>query len=172
MAENILDVRNLKTYYRTRLKENVCAVDGVSLQLKEGRVLGIAGESGYGKSTLALSLMGFYFPPLHYDSGELVLSGTDIMKIPYETLRKTYLGTEIAYIPQADERLKPDAQDLPLRGGHPDRAQAGAFERANAQYGGREVQVPEPSGARPERLPFGALGRHEAADGHRAFDAS
>lgn len=101
MAGNILDVRNLKTYYRTRLKENVCAVDGVSLQLKEGRVLGIAGESGCGKSTLALSLMGFYFPPLHYDSGELVLDGTDIMKVPYETLRKSYLGTEIAYIPQA-----------------------------------------------------------------------
>ncbi len=101
MAENILDVRNLRTYYRTRLKENVCAVDGVSLQLKEGRVLGIAGESGCGKSTLALSLMGFYFPPLNYDAGELVLDGTDIMQIPYETLRKNYLGTEIAYIPQA-----------------------------------------------------------------------
>jgi len=101
MAENILDVRNLKTFYRTRLKESVHAVDGVSLQLKEGRVLGIAGESGCGKSTLALSLMGFYFPPLHFGSGELVLDGVDLMKIPYETLRKNYLGTEIAYIPQA-----------------------------------------------------------------------
>ena len=101
MAENILDVRGLKTYYRTRLKENVCAVDGVSLQLKEGRVLGIAGESGCGKSTLALSLMGFYFPPLHFGEGELILDGTDIMKIPYDQLRKSYLGTEIAYIPQA-----------------------------------------------------------------------
>ena len=101
MAENILDVRNLKTYYRTRLKENVCAVDNVSLTLKEGRVLGIAGESGCGKSTLALSLMGFYFPPLNFAEGQLILDGTDIMKIPYEQLRKHYLGTEIAYIPQA-----------------------------------------------------------------------
>lgn len=101
MAENILDVRGLKTYYRTRLKESVCAVDGVSLQLQEGRVLGIAGESGCGKSTLALSLMGFYFPPLNYSEGELILDGTDLMKIPYEELRKKYLGTEIAYIPQS-----------------------------------------------------------------------
>ena len=101
MAENILDVRGLKTFYRTRLKESVFAVDGVDLQLKEGRVLGIAGESGCGKSTLALSLMGFYFPPLHYSEGELILDGTDLMKVPYETLRKNYLGTEIAYIPQA-----------------------------------------------------------------------
>ncbi|MDO4739777.1 MAG: ATP-binding cassette domain-containing protein, partial [Eubacteriales bacterium] len=101
MAENILDVRALKTFYRTRLKEKVFAVDGVDLQLKEGRVLGIAGESGCGKSTLALSLMGFYFPPLNYSAGELILNGTDLMKVPYETLRKNYLGTEIAYIPQA-----------------------------------------------------------------------
>ena len=101
MAEHILDVRGLKTFYRTRLKENVYAVDGVSLQLKEGRVLGIAGESGCGKSTLALSLMGFYFPPLNYSEGQLILNGTDLMTIPYETLRKNFLGTEIAYIPQA-----------------------------------------------------------------------
>ena len=101
MANTILDVRELKTFYRTRLKENVCAVDGVSLQLKEGRVLGIAGESGCGKSTLALSLMGFYFPPLNFGSGQLILNGTDIMTLPYEELRKNYLGTEIAYIPQA-----------------------------------------------------------------------
>lgn len=101
MAENILDVRGLKTYYRTRLKENVYAVDGVDLQLKEGRVLGIAGESGCGKSTLATSMMGFYFPPLHFGEGSIVLDGTDIMKLPYEELRKNFLGTEIAYIPQA-----------------------------------------------------------------------
>ena len=101
MAEYILDVKGLKTFYRTRLKENVYAVDGVDLHLKEGRVLGIAGESGCGKSTLATSLMGFYFPPLHYGSGQIVLDGTDIMSIPYETLRKNFLGTEIAYIPQA-----------------------------------------------------------------------
>ncbi len=101
MAEQILNVRDLRTFYKTRLKENVYAVDGVSLELKEGRVLGIAGESGCGKSTLALSLMGYYFPPLHFGGGSIELSGTDIMKLPYEELRRRYLGTEIAYIPQA-----------------------------------------------------------------------
>lgn len=101
MAKQVLTVRGLKTYYRTRLKENVCAVDGVNLDLYEGRVLGIAGESGCGKSTLALSLMGYYFPPLHFGSGSIEINGTDIMKLPYETLRTKYLGTEIAYIPQA-----------------------------------------------------------------------
>ena len=101
MAKTILNVSGLKTYYRTRLKENVYAVDGVDLELKEGRVLGIAGESGCGKSTLSMSLMGFYFPPLHFGGGSIEIDGTDIMKLPYEQLRKNYLGTEIAYIPQA-----------------------------------------------------------------------
>ncbi len=101
MAEQILKVRGLKTYYKTRLKENVYAVDGVDLDLMEGRVLGIAGESGCGKSTLALSLMGYYYPPLRYGSGTIEIDGTDIMKLKYEDLRVKYLGTEIAYIPQA-----------------------------------------------------------------------
>lgn len=101
MAKQVLKVRGLKTYYKTRLKENVYAVDGVDLDLYEGRVLGIAGESGCGKSTLALSLMGYYFPPLHYGGGTIEINGEDIMKLPYEELRTKYLGTGMAYIPQA-----------------------------------------------------------------------
>ncbi len=101
MAENILEVKELKTYYKTRLKEYVYAVDGVSFELPEGKTLGIAGESGCGKSTLALSLMGFYFPPLFYKSGSIFINGTDIMKLNKEQLRTRILGREIAYIPQA-----------------------------------------------------------------------
>ncbi|MBG9791517.1 peptide ABC transporter ATPase [Paenibacillus dendritiformis] len=101
MSTPILEVAGLKTYYRTRLKEEVHAVDGVDFTLEEGKTLGIAGESGCGKSTLALSLMGFYAPPLHYRSGSVAIGGTDIMKLSREELRKRILGRSIAYIPQA-----------------------------------------------------------------------
>ncbi|MCM3782561.1 ABC transporter ATP-binding protein [Neobacillus mesonae] len=101
MTTSILKVENLKTYYRTRLKEHVHAVDGVSFTLEKGKTLGIAGESGCGKSTLALSLMGMYFAPLHYHSGSIVVNGTDIMTLGKEQLRKQVLGREISYIPQA-----------------------------------------------------------------------
>ena len=101
MSQPVLKVRGLKTFYRTRLKENVYSVDGVDLDLYEGRVLGIAGESGCGKSTLSLSLMAHYFQPLNYGSGSIEIDGKDMMKLDYETLRKNFLGTEIAYIPQA-----------------------------------------------------------------------
>lgn len=101
MGKVILDVRELTTKYITRFRENVYAVDHVSLQVEEGKSLGIAGESGCGKSTLALSLMGYYFPPLHYTSGEIIIDGRNISGMKPDDIRKTILGTEISYIPQA-----------------------------------------------------------------------
>jgi peptide/nickel transport system ATP-binding protein len=97
----ILEVNELTTKYITRFKEDIYAVDHVSLKLREGRSLGIAGESGCGKSTLALSLMGYYFPPLHYSSGEIILDGLNITGMSPDEVRKSILGQEIAYIPQA-----------------------------------------------------------------------
>jgi peptide/nickel transport system ATP-binding protein len=96
-----LEVNDLTTKYITRFHEDVYAVDHVSLQIEEGRSLGIAGESGCGKSTLALSLMGYYFPPLHYMSGEIIVDGSNISRMKPDEIRKSILGNEIAYIPQA-----------------------------------------------------------------------
>ena len=101
MAEVILDVKELTTKYITRFGEDVYAVDHVSLKVEEGKSLGIAGESGCGKSTLALSLMGYYFAPLHYMSGEIIISGRNISGMNPDDVRKSILGTEIAYITQA-----------------------------------------------------------------------
>jgi len=91
----------LTTKYITRFKEDVYAVDHVSLEVEEGKTLGIAGESGCGKSTLALSLMGYYFAPLHYTSGEIIIDGRSISGMDPDDVRRSILGTEIAYIPQA-----------------------------------------------------------------------
>ena len=101
MGNVILEVKNLKTKYITRFHEDVYAVDGVSFTIEEGKSLGIAGESGCGKSTLALSMMGYYFPPLHYISGDIIIDGVNISGMKPDDVRKTILGTEIAYIPQA-----------------------------------------------------------------------
>jgi len=101
MSKVILEVKELTTKYVTRFKEDVYAVDHVSLKVEEGKSLGIAGESGCGKSTLALSLMGYYFAPLHYISGEIIINGQNISGMNPDDVRKSILGTEIAYIPQA-----------------------------------------------------------------------
>lgn len=101
MARVILDVTELTTNYVTRFKENVYAVDHVSLRVEEGKSVGVAGESGCGKSTLALSLMGYYFAPLHYSSGEIVVDGRNITGMHPDDVRRSILGHEISYIPQA-----------------------------------------------------------------------
>ena len=101
MDNVILDVKDLTTKYITRYGEDIYAVDHVSLRVGEGKSVGIAGESGCGKSTLALSLMGYYFPPLHYTSGEISIDGRVITGMNPDDVRKSILGNEIAYIPQA-----------------------------------------------------------------------
>ncbi|MCB8924235.1 MAG: ABC transporter ATP-binding protein [Ardenticatenaceae bacterium] len=101
MGKVMLEVNELTTKYITRFREDIYAVDHVSLNIEEGKSLGIAGESGCGKSTLALSLMGYYFPPLHYTSGDIIIDGKNISGLNPDTVRKSILGREIAYIPQA-----------------------------------------------------------------------
>jgi peptide/nickel transport system ATP-binding protein len=97
----MLEVKNLTTYYKTRMNEEVYSVDNVSFVLEDGGSIGIAGESGCGKSTLAMSVMGYYFPPLFYKSGTIIIDGREITNLPPDTVRSSVLGTEIAYIPQA-----------------------------------------------------------------------
>ncbi|MBR7173928.1 MAG: ABC transporter ATP-binding protein [Clostridia bacterium] len=101
MAKKMLEVSELTTKYITRQGEDVYSVDHVSLVIEEGKSLGIAGESGCGKSTLALSLMGYYFAPLHYTSGTIIVDGKDITGLDPDVVRKTVLGSDVAYIPQA-----------------------------------------------------------------------
>ena len=97
----ILEIRDLKTYYQTRIGEKVRAVDGVSFELHRGEILGIAGESGCGKSTMAMSVSGLFPPPLRYESGSIMLGGYDLTKIDQKKLRKEILGKKLSYIPQS-----------------------------------------------------------------------
>jgi peptide/nickel transport system ATP-binding protein len=97
----MLEVKNLTTYYKTRMNEKICSVDNVSFTLEDGKSLGIAGESGCGKSTLAMSVMGFYFPPLNYEAGNIIIDGKEITSLDPDVIRTTVLGKDIAYIPQA-----------------------------------------------------------------------
>ncbi len=79
MAENLLEVNNLKTYFFTR-GGVVKAVDDVSFVMKPGQTLGVVGESGCGKSVTALSVMRLIAsPPGKIVSGEITFNGEDIL---------------------------------------------------------------------------------------------
>lgn len=97
----ILKVENLKGYYRPRFGRQVQAVDGVSFSIKEGEILGVAGESGCGKSTLSRCVMGLFNKPLTYIEGSVFVNGEDIFHVPEEKKRRDILGKKIAYIPQS-----------------------------------------------------------------------
>jgi peptide/nickel transport system ATP-binding protein len=74
MANALLDVRNLAIAYRDRQGDEVRLVDGVSFQLRRGEALGLAGESGCGKTTTALALLGLLPGNLYRAEGEIEIS--------------------------------------------------------------------------------------------------
>jgi peptide/nickel transport system ATP-binding protein len=100
MVAPIFEVEKLRAHYLTRFGQKIQAVDGVSFQLKEGEILGIAGESGCGKTTLVSACMGLYIPPLHLSSGEVKVDGKSILGMDVERNRKDVLGRQVSMIPQ------------------------------------------------------------------------
>ena len=97
MAERLLDVKNLKTYFFTD-EGVVRAVDGVDLYIDQGETLGVVGESGCGKSVTALSIMRLIpQPPGKIVEGQILYNGLDLVTIPANKLRKIR-GKEISMV--------------------------------------------------------------------------
>jgi len=83
----LLEVQNLKTYYKT-LRGAVKAVDNVSFKLEQGEALGLAGESGCGKTTIALSILKILPPGGKIIDGHIYFDGQDIVKVRESEFRK------------------------------------------------------------------------------------
>jgi peptide/nickel transport system ATP-binding protein len=77
----------------------VLAVDGVSFQLRRGELLGLVGESGAGKSTTAMALLGLIKPPRRVESGRAVLDGADLLGLDGAQLRSRRWAS-ISLVPQ------------------------------------------------------------------------
>jgi peptide/nickel transport system ATP-binding protein len=83
----ILEVEDLVTHYLT-MQGPVEAVSGISFTVDEGHTLGLAGESGCGKTTAALSIMGLLPSNGRVLGGRIVLDGEDLLKKDEGELRK------------------------------------------------------------------------------------
>lgn len=77
MSENILELKNLKTHFFTKHGE-VPAVDGVDITVPKGKIIGIVGESGCGKSVTATSIMHLIEKPGRIVDGQVLFDGEDI----------------------------------------------------------------------------------------------
>ena len=83
---NILEVKNLNMSYET-LEGSVAAVKDVTFSLKEGESFGIVGESGCGKTSVAMSLLQLQADNGKITSGEIIFDGKDIVKLNEKELR-------------------------------------------------------------------------------------
>lgn len=78
-------------------------VDDISFNLDRGHVLGLVGESGCGKTSVAMALLNHCRPGTRIARGEVVLGGTDILKLPRRMARQVR-GRRISYVPQDPSR--------------------------------------------------------------------
>ena len=95
-----LEIRNLHTHFTQRTgsifspgKHVVRAVDGVSLSIEKGEILGLVGESGCGKSTLSRTIMQL----VRSTSGSIILNGEDLSKLTGSEVRRRRLDFQMVF---------------------------------------------------------------------------
>jgi oligopeptide/dipeptide ABC transporter ATP-binding protein len=98
-SKHLLQVRELTVTYFPADDDPVRALDGVSLDICPGEVVGILGESGCGKSTLANALLKMLPQQAKCESGSILFRGSDLLNLPERNLR-AIRGQEISLIPQ------------------------------------------------------------------------
>ena len=96
-AGTLLEIRNLKVRFTAR-KKVLTAVDGVSLSIRPGEIVGVVGESGSGKSVMSQSILRLreYDSDVNYE-GQVLFEGKDLLKVSQAEMRGVR-GNRIAVI--------------------------------------------------------------------------
>ena len=146
----LLSVRNLKieatAYPPGEAPRDVTLVEGVSFDLAKGKVLGLIGESGAGKSTIGLAALAYGRGGVRITGGEILLNGVDILKLGRSGIRKIR-GSKVCYVAQSAaaafnpaQRLGEQVIEATLRHGIMSRAEA----EKRAVYLFRVLGLPDP----------------------------
>ena len=97
---NLVEVRDLRIEATTDAGRIVEIIKGVSIDIADGEIVALIGESGSGKTTVALSLMGYARPGCRITGGEINVNGKNMAALS-EKQRAKLRGTDIAYVPQS-----------------------------------------------------------------------
>ena len=96
-TENLLEIKDLAVEYRTD-EATIYAVNHVGLSIKKGETIGLVGETGAGKTSIARSILRILpEPPAKIVSGEVFFHGDDLLKLSEREMRKIR-GNKIAMI--------------------------------------------------------------------------
>ena len=160
----LLEIRNLVVEARTLGGQWVRIVDGVSLGVGAGEVLGLIGESGAGKSTLGLACLAFARPGARFAGGQVLIDGENVLARDREG-RRALRGPKVAYIAQSAAAAFNPAMTLfeqvceaPVR--HGLSTSALARKRAIALFAKLDLPEPDRFGLRyPHQVSGGQLQR-------------
>ncbi|MDX0016439.1 dipeptide ABC transporter ATP-binding protein [Sinorhizobium meliloti] len=165
---NLVEIRDLKVEATTDTGRRVEIIKGVSLDVAEGEIVALIGESGSGKTTIALTLMGYARPGCRISGGSVSVAGNDLVTLT-EKQRSKVRGTEVTYVPQsAAAAFNPAAtiMDQVIEVTRIHGLMAAAEARARAVELFRALSLPEPEtiGSRyPHQVSGGQLQRLSAA---------
>jgi oligopeptide/dipeptide ABC transporter ATP-binding protein len=108
----LLEVKDLKKYFRLG-REDLKAVDGISVEIKRGETLGLVGESGCGKTTVGRVLVRLYEP----SGGEIIYNGEDITKIEGQDAKRLHRKMQMIFQdPQASLNPRMVVSDIIAEG--------------------------------------------------------
>ena len=164
----LLEIDNLEIDAHNEAGEVVPIIKGVSFEVERREVVALIGESGSGKTTIALSSLGYTKPGLEFAGGEVRLDGRDLMTMPPEDLR-TIRGRSVAYLAQSaaatfNPALTIGEQVTESAVLHGILTQEEANRRAEALYCTLELPDPDRLGRRyPHQVSGGQLQRLMAA---------
>ncbi len=164
----LLEVDGLKISARRDDDSLLPIVKGVSFNVVRGEVVALIGESGSGKTTIALSALGYTKPGLEFDGGEVRLEGEDVITMGSDQLR-SLRGQRVAYLAQSaaatfNPALTIGEQVTESCVLHGILNQEQADERAETLYRALELPDPDRLGRRyPHQVSGGQLQRLMAA---------
>jgi peptide/nickel transport system ATP-binding protein len=166
--QTLLEVDRLKVDARNDDGDLLPIVKEVSFNVKRGQVVALIGESGSGKTTIALSILGYTKPGLEFTGGEVRLDGQDVLSMPLEEKRQLR-GQRVAYLAQSaaatfNPALTIGEQVTESVILHGQMNQDEANQRAESLYRSLELPDPERLGKRyPHQVSGGQLQRLMAA---------